>query len=102
MRYLVHACTSSIVALMLIIACSFLQNASAQTCAPLPAGLVSFWPGDNTANDLQGTNHGTLEGNATFAPGYVGPAFSFDGGDSTDVKLPTIDVGSAFTVVLWV
>ena len=44
-----------------------------------PAGLVAWWPGDGNANDMVGGNHGTLRGSATFAPGMVGQAFSFDG-----------------------
>ncbi|SRR6266567_7053026 len=72
----------------------------APTCAPTPSGLVSFWPGDGNANDFQGSNNGTLEGNATFGPGFIGPAFSFDG--AGDVAIPSINVGSAFTVELWV
>ena len=44
-----------------------------------PAVLVAWWPGDGNANDIVGGNHGTLRGSATFAPGMVGQAFSFDG-----------------------
>ena len=47
---------------------------------PLP-GLVSWWPGDGHADDVAGGNHGTLLNGATFAPGVVGQAFSFDGVD---------------------
>src|SRR6266550_1970074 len=77
------------------------QTASAQTCAPPPPGLVSFWPGDDTANDFQGTNHGTLENGATFATGQVGRAFTFDGVDDS-VLFPSINIGSSFTVELWI
>jgi len=41
---------------------------------------VGWWPGDGNANDLAGTNQGTLKGGATaVAMGEVGRAFSFDG-----------------------
>ena len=73
----------------------FFQTASAQTCAPPPPGLVSFWPGDDTANDFQGTNHGTLENGAAFGAGQVGRAFSFDGVDDS-VLVPSINIGSSF------
>lgn len=44
-----------------------------------PAGLVSWWQAEGNAKDTWGTNNGMpLEG-ATFAPGIVGQAFSFDG-----------------------
>ena len=49
----------------------------AQTCVAPPSGLVSWWPGDGNANDIAGSNNGTLQGGATFAPGLVGKAFSF-------------------------
>ncbi len=49
-------------------------------CTPLPAALVSWWPGDGNAQDVAGTNNGTLEGGATAsAPGLVSSAFGFDG-----------------------
>ena len=64
-----------------------------------PGGMVGWWPGDENANDIQGGNHGTLSGDATFAGGMVGQAFSFDGtGDFVEVphnaslKLPQFSV----------
>ena len=70
-------------------------------CAPPPAGLVSFWPGDASANDFQGTNHGTLVNGATFAAGRVGPAFSFDGTDDFVNVSSTINLGSSFSIEFW-
>jgi len=40
-------------------------------------GLVSWWRGEGDAKDSVGGNHGTLMGDATFAPGKAGQAFSF-------------------------
>jgi Leucine-rich repeat (LRR) protein len=49
-------------------------------CDPAPSGIISWWPGDGNAQDIAGTNNGTLEGGATAgATGLVGLAFSFDG-----------------------
>jgi hypothetical protein len=49
-------------------------------CAvPAPSGLISWWAGNGTANDLAGTNNGALQYGATYAPGEVGAAFSFNG-----------------------
>jgi hypothetical protein len=45
----------------------------------VPAGLVSWWPADGNADDIAGGNNGTLENGATFGPGEVGEAFSFNG-----------------------
>jgi hypothetical protein len=52
------------------------------------SGLVSRWPGDGHANDVAGTNHGTLQNGAGFTAGKVGQAFSLDGLDDY-VSLPT-------------
>ena len=56
-------------------------------CMPPPTNMVSWWPGDGTPDDIQGSNHGVLIGNLGFAPGQVGQAFSFDGVDDY-VELP--------------
>jgi hypothetical protein len=56
------------------------ENGDSDCLAP-PAGLVSWWSGDKTAGDVQGTNPGVLKNGASFARGMVGPAFLFDGID---------------------
>ena len=63
------------------------QIASAQGCVPPPTGLVSWWPGDENANDIVGQNNGTLRGGATFIAGEVGQSFSFNGVDGF-VEIP--------------
>jgi hypothetical protein len=50
-------------------------------CAPVPSGLISWWPAEGNANDVAGTNNGTLMNGASFGPGEVGQAFSFNGDD---------------------
>jgi hypothetical protein len=61
---------------------------SANTCAPPPAGLVTWWPGDGHAGDVHAGNDGLLRGGAAFAPGFSGQAFAFDGVDDyIDVPL---------------
>lgn len=52
---------------------------AAAACAQPPIGLVGWWSGDGNVNDIRGGNNGTLQGGATFAPGLVGQAFSFNG-----------------------
>jgi hypothetical protein len=51
-----------------------------KVAADVPPGLLGWWPGDGHGLDLS-TNHndGTLQGGAGYAPGEVGPAFSFTG-----------------------
>jgi uncharacterized repeat protein (TIGR01451 family)/fimbrial isopeptide formation D2 family protein len=73
-------------------------------CTQAPPGMVSWWPGDGNANDIQDGNHGTLKNNPTFVPGKVGQAFGFDGIDDyvEIAHSPTLDVGTGHTVDLWV
>ena len=49
-------------------------------CTTAPAGLVGWWPGEGNANDVIGTNNGTLSSSGvTFAGAEVGHGFRFDG-----------------------
>jgi hypothetical protein len=74
---------------------------SAPVCAPPPSDLVSWWPGDDNANDIAGGNNGSLVGGATVAPGLVGQAFRFDGmNDYVDVG--DVDLSSTFSVDAWI
>jgi hypothetical protein len=73
-------------------------------CVPPPSGLVAWWPGEGHANDIAGTNNGTLVNGATFARGQVGSAFSFNGGldsvvvpDSDSLRFTT-----EFTIEAWI
>ena len=68
-----------------------------------PSGMVSWWPGDGNATDIMDGNHGTLEGDATFAPGMVGQGFSLDG-DGDFVLVPDsadLNIVGDVTVDLW-
>jgi len=85
-------------------------NAQAQSAdgslvsTPPPGDLVSWWPGDGNAQDIQGTNDGTLEG-ATFVTGKVGEAFSFDGVDdsfSADGSGTLNITGDQVTIDAWI
>lgn len=51
------------------------------SCSAVPSSIVSWWKGEDNANDFMGMNNGTLQGGTTFAAGKVGQAFSFDGVD---------------------
>ena len=49
-------------------------------CLPPSSGLTGWWPGDGNANDIQGINHGSLQGGATATgTGLVQSAFSLNG-----------------------
>ncbi len=60
---------------------------STLSCVPPAPGLVGWWPGEGSADDVVGGDNGTLEGGATFAPGEVGQGFRFDGTNSY-VQIP--------------
>ena len=73
-------------------------------CALCPSGLIAWWPGDGSATNLTGVNHGILTNHAGFQTGKVGTAFSFDGVDDAVVVPPSpmLDVENAFTIACWV
>ncbi len=74
------------------------------TCDSAPSGIVAWWPGDGTANDIVGTNNGALTGGATATvTGMVGTAFSFDGTNSY-VQIPDAPAlkPTNLTVEAWV
>ncbi len=75
---------------------------SQDVCIEPPTEMISWWPGDDNADDIQDGNDGTLNG-ATFAEGKVGQAFSFDGNnDSVDMG-NVLDFGTGtFSVDAWV
>ena len=71
-------------------------------CVTPPSGMVSWWPGDGNANDIVGSNTGTLQGGTTFTAGKVGQAFQFANGSSVSVPAsPSLDL-TKFTVDAWV
>jgi len=66
--------------LLLVAGLLLAVHAPAQNCAPAPAGLIGWWPGDGGANDIAGGNNGSLEGGAMAdTAGVVGTCFLFDG-----------------------
>ena len=75
------------------------RTIQAQSCLPVPPGLISWWPGNGNANDIQGANNGALQNGATFAPGKVGSAFSFDGVDDFVNVADALDLNN--TTATW-
>jgi hypothetical protein len=73
------------------------------TATVSPSGQVGWWSGDGNANDIAGTNNGTLTNGAGFAIGKVGQSFNFDGvDDSVQVSTTAINFGTGdFTIDLW-
>lgn len=69
-------------------------------CVPPPGGMVSWMPGDGNTNDIESGNRGIASGGVTYTTGKVGQAFNFDG--TGDVLYPSMNLGNAFSVDLWV
>ena len=64
--------------------------------------LVAYYPFENSADDLSGNGYdGTVNGDVSYASGKVGQAASFDG-DGDYVAVPSVELGSEFTVSAWV
>jgi hypothetical protein len=73
-------------------------------CVAPPADMVGWWPGDGTAHDIAGTNHGTMNLGATYEPGLVAQGFSFDGSEGymRIADHPSLDTPEGFTVDAWI
>jgi hypothetical protein len=74
-------------------------------CFPLPLGIVSWWKGEQNANDTMGANAGGGQGSLTYQSGEVNSAFQMDG-TTAYVKIPSstsLDVGAGggFTIEGW-
>ncbi|MBW2719981.1 MAG: hypothetical protein JRD94_15965 [Deltaproteobacteria bacterium] len=95
-----------LIGIFLLATVMFAGHAAAQDCVEPPGGLVSWWPGDGNADDIVSGFDGTLVNGATFAPGFVGDAFRFDGvaggrNDRVDLPNQAIDGLSDLTIDLW-
>jgi len=77
-----------------------------EDCIDMPQNMVGWWEcSDIKAHDLIYGNHGELVGNVTFSEGKVGPAFNFDGQDSTYINIgnpPELDITGELTLAAWV
>lgn len=73
------------------------------TATTPPSGQVAWFAGDGNANDIAGTNNGTLQNGAAFAIGKVGQGFNFDGAnDFVDVPNSAALNTQLFTMESWV
>jgi Concanavalin A-like lectin/glucanases superfamily len=89
--------------LILLFVFTLVGHAVGQSCVIPPAGLISWWPADGNANDIQGVNNGILLDGATFATGMVGKAFSFDGTSRVSAPTTGLPIGNSDrTLDLWV
>ncbi len=82
-------------------------QAMAQSCAATAPGMVSWWPADGNADDVTGSNNnGTLTNGASFAPGFIGQAFSFDGANDVitfnQAESLSVPSGGPLSMEAWV
>ncbi len=84
---------------LLYISLGFGQNG----CVPPPAGLTNWWPGEGNAKDIIGGYHGAISNGTTFAAGYVGQAFSFNGSNQyvTNSVPALTNIVSSYTMEFW-
>ena len=76
------------------------------SCLEPPSDLEAWWPGDEDGDaiDIIGGNDGTLVGDAIYAQGFIGDAFSFDG-DGDYVMVPdseALNPTGAMTIDAWI
>ncbi len=79
--------------------------APAASCITPFSGMVSWWPGDGNANDIEGSNDGIVISGITFEEGQVASSFSASGSSSARVEVPdadSLDLGGDMTVSAWV
>ncbi len=84
-----------------------LNTTQFSSCTPPPAGLVSWWPAEENANDIIGGNNGMLMNGTGFTNGEVGEAFNLNGVNNFVLVNPAtrnLDVGqgSGFTFEGWI
>jgi hypothetical protein len=72
-----------------------------RNCSPSPESMVDWWTADGDPSDARTGNEAELKRGLTYAPGFDGLGFSFDGVDDYlhigDAPLPP-----PWTLVLWV
>jgi hypothetical protein len=111
--YLRRSVVSAALLLLIITFITFplTRHAATQTaapgCAQVPAGIVSWYPGElgveGNAEDVSGNNDGTELGGVTHPPGKVGNAFGLDGVDD-QIEVPdnaTLDLNT-LTIDAWI
>jgi uncharacterized protein (TIGR03437 family) len=71
-------------------------------CIPPPSGLVGWWPGDTTNNDIIGGNNPSTVTNISLVPGEVLDGFTF--GTRAEMLIPSSPslANQHFTWVAWV
>jgi hypothetical protein len=79
-------------------------NAPSETCLPPSANMLSWLAADGTPADALGGTSATLIGNASYAAGYAGRAFDFDGntGHATLGNPASLRLTNAISIEAWI
>ncbi|MCY7346297.1 MAG: LamG domain-containing protein, partial [Pyrinomonadaceae bacterium] len=75
-------------------------------CTPQPPNGISWYKAENNGSDSLGTNNGTMQNGADFAPGIIGNGFRFDA-DNEQLLVPAspslnVGAGGSLTLEAWV
>jgi hypothetical protein len=93
------------VALALFLPLLLTPSATGQTCAPVPAGLVSWWTLGGSGIDKKGDNPAGIFG-GQFIPGEVGTSLMIDSVDDYGrvgaAPSLNVGVGAGFTIDMWI
>ena len=81
---------------------SVASQASAQVCVPPPSGLVGWWPGDGTTQDLAAGNDGAWSGQVAYRPAIVEQAFAFNNASIIVPHSVALSPTNAITVEAWI
>ena len=95
---------ASVVAAVLLFAAAA-GDATPPCCAPVPAGLTSWWPANDTGTDRVSGHDATLNGGVGYADAKVGRGWVFDSVDDLVIVAdhPDLLAGtSSFTVDAWI
>ena len=89
---------------LLAFALCALSAANAAECVAPASGLVHWFSGDSTPDDLIGSSHGALMNGASYLDGKVAAAFTLDGVDDyVDLGfLPELKDAEGITVMAWI
>lgn len=75
------------------------------SCVRPPSGIVAWWPGEGSADDLLKNSPGVMQNGVSFTTGKVGQAFQFDGTDDFILvaNQQPFDFGAGpFSIAVWV
>ncbi len=74
------------------------------SCDPAPSGIISWWSGEGNALDNLNLNPGNFVNGPSYAPGFRGLAFNFDGSSQYVVvtNSPSLTPSNALSLAAWI